>query len=159
MIGPVGGTGTVAPMDTRRLRAALVLSGWTVLVWTTRIRNIWTDDSLSTSGQLWRTAIAVVFTAFAAVTIGEWVRARRTGVVAARAATWIRAFAAWTVVVWLIRGVQIGVADHGAAFKIVHTALAVVSIGLAWWADREAHRTSRSQLVAASRTAPRRGRV
>ena len=147
MNGPARSISTVTPMDTRQLRPALALSVWTVLVWTTRIRNIWTDDSLSTSGQLWRTAIAVVFTAFAAVTIGAWARARRAGGAAAPLAAWIRAFALWTMAVWVIRGVQIGVADHGAAFKIVHTALAVVSIGLAWWADREVHRTPRSQPV------------
>lgn len=147
MVGRVVPPGTVARMDPRQLRPALVLSAWTVLVWTTRIRNIWSDDSLSTTGQLWRTAIAVVFTVFAAVTIGAWARARRAAGVSAWPAMWVRAFAAWTVGVWVIRGVQIGVADHGAAFTIVHTALAVVSVGLAWWADREAHRTPRSQPV------------
>ena len=134
-------------MDIRQLRPALVLSVWTVLVWTTRIRNIWTDDSLSTSGQLWRTAIAVVFTAFAAVTIGAWVRARSSGAPARLAAVWIRGFAVWTIGVWAVRAVQIGMADHGLVFKVVHTALAVVSVGLALWADREAHRTSRSEPV------------
>ena len=135
-------------MDLRRLRPALVLSAWTVLVWTTRIRNIWTDDSLTTSGQLWRTALAGVFTVFAVVTLAAWVQARRT----CRAApsflsAWIRAFAIWTIAVWSIRAVQIGGADHGLAFKAVHTALAIVSVGLALWAAREAASAPRAESV------------
>lgn len=135
-------------MDIRRLRPALVLSTWTVLVWTTRIRNIWTDESLSTSGQVWRTALALAFTAFAAVTIGAWVKARRDhGAVPAGTATWVRAFAGWTVGVWVVRGVQIALADHSIAFVVVHSGLAVVSTGLAVWADRAAQRTGRRESV------------
>ena len=36
-----------------------------------------------------------------------------------------------TAVVWVIRGVQILISDHDAAFKIVHVALGVVSLVLA----------------------------
>ncbi|WP_436795297.1 hypothetical protein [Actinospongicola halichondriae] len=119
-------------MPTKSLRPALLLAVWTVLVWTTRIRNIWTDEALSTNGQIWRTALAGVFTVFAIGTVVLWRRR-------ADAAGWVRAFAVWTVGVWAIRAVQIGLADHGAAFKIVHTVLAVVSTCLALWADREAN--------------------
>ena len=131
------GTATVGAMPSRRLRPVLVLSAWTFLVWTTRIRNIWTDDSLTTAGQWWRTALALVFTAFAVAGVTVWWKARRGGW--ARAATLVRAFALWTVGVWVVRGVQIALADHSVAFVAVHTALAVVSIGLAVWADRSAH--------------------
>ena len=135
-------------MDLRRLRPALLLSVWTVLVWTTRIRNIWTDDSLTTSGQLWRTALAVGFTVFAVVTIGAWVRARRAGCGAPPfMAGWIRAFAVWTIAVWSVRAVQIGGADHGLGFKAVHTVLAIVSVGLALWAAREAAGATRARSV------------
>lgn len=135
-------------MDIRRLRPALVLSAWTLLVWTTRIRNIWTDDSLSTAGQLWRTGLALGFTAFAVVTVGAWVKARRSaGAAGPFVAVWVRAFALWTVGVWAVRAVQIGGADHEVGFKVVHTVLAVVSVGLALWADREAHRAPRSSVT------------
>lgn len=116
-------------MADRRLRPALVLAAWTFLVWTTRIRNIWTDDDLTTGGQLWRTGLAGVFTVFAVGVIVLWRRR-------ADASTWIRGFAVWTIGVWAVRAVQIGLADHGTAFKVVHTVLAVVSVGLALWADR-----------------------
>lgn len=135
-------------MDIRQLRPALVLSVWTVVVWTTRIRNIWTDESLSTAAQVGRTALAVVFTVFAAVTIGAWIKGRRDGgSVIPCTRLWIRAFAVWTVGVWAVRAVQIGLADHGTAFKVVHTVLAVVSVGLALWADREANVAPRSEPV------------
>lgn len=136
-------------MSVTRLRPALVLSTWTLLVWTTRIRNIWTNDSLDTGGQIWRTALAVTFTAFAAVTLVLWWQGRRRGGAVARwATTWVRAFAIWTVGVWIVRGSQIAFGDHSAAFIAVHTVLAVVSIGLAVWADRAAHgiATRRSSL-------------
>lgn len=135
-------------MDLRRLRPALALSAWTVLVWTTRIRNIWTDDSLTTSGQLWRTALAGAFTVFAVVTAGAWLRARRADrATSSFLPVWIRAFAVWTIVVWSIRAVQIGGAGHGVAFKAVHTMLAIVSVGLALWAAREAASAPRAESV------------
>lgn len=120
-------------MPSRSIRPALLLAVWTFLVWTTRIRNIWTDDSLTTGGQVWRTALAGIFTAFAVGVIVLW---RKQG----DATSWVRAFAVWTVGVWVVRAVQIGLADHGVAFKVVHTVLAVVSVGLALWADRAANR-------------------
>ena len=145
MPGPPGGLGTVEAVTLARLRPALVLSVWTVLVWTTRIRNIWTDDSLTTAGQVGRTALALAFTAFAVVTLAAGVRAWRSGTVVPCTALWVRAFAVWTTGVWVVRGVQIATADHEAAFVAVHTVLAVVSIGLAVWADRTAQATDAAE--------------
>lgn len=134
------------PVSAPRLRPALVLAGWTFLVWTTRIRNIWTDDDLSTSGQVGRTVLALAFTAFAVATVVAYVRARRAPAWSWTAAL-VRAFAVWTVGVWAIRAVQIGMADHGIGFEVVHTVLAVVSGLLALWADREANVAPRSEPV------------
>ena len=130
-------------MDVRRLRPAIVLSTWTILVWTTRIRNIWTDEDLSTGGQVWRTALALAFTALAAATFAVWLGARRNGGrVSPLAPRLVRAFAVWTIAVWVVRGVQIALADHSATFVAVHTALALVSIALAVWADRSVRATT-----------------
>ena len=126
-------------MVTSRLRPALVLAAWTFLVWTTRIRNIWTDESLSVGGQLSRTALAAVFTALALGVVVVWWRSRTAGRVPPGAAPLVRILAGWTIAVWLVRGVQIAVADHSGAFVAVHTALAVVSIAAALWADRAIH--------------------
>ena len=129
-------------MVTSRLRPALVLAAWTFLVWTTRIRNIWTDDSLSFGGQLSRTALAVSFTVLALSVVVVWWRSRTTGRVSPGAAPLVRTFAGWTIAVWLVRGVQIALADHSGAFVAVHTALAIVSIAAAVWADRSVHTTA-----------------
>jgi hypothetical protein len=126
-------------MSPDRFRPALALSAFTVLVWTTRIRNIWTDEELSTAGQIGRTTLALAFTAFAVATVAAWVRARRARALRDRDRLLIRLFAAWTSVVWVVRGVQIALADHDPAFVAVHTALAVASIALAVWADRSVH--------------------
>jgi len=122
----------------RSLRPTLVLSVVTLLIWTTRIRNVWTDDSLGTAGQLARTALSLTFTAFAVAGLWLWWHARQ-GSAPAWTPPLVRAFAAWTTAVWVVRGVQIALADHAVAFVLVHTALAVGSIALAWWADRAAH--------------------
>jgi hypothetical protein len=120
------------------LRPAVVLAVVTLLVWTTRIRNIWSDESLDTAGRIGRTALALAFTAFALAVLATWWRARRTGAAPASTRNLVRAFAVWTVGVWIVRAVQIATADHEAAFVAVHTVLAVASIALALWADRVA---------------------
>ncbi len=123
-------------MPAPRLRPALALAVVTVLVWTTRIRNIWTDDDLSVAGQVGRTALALSFTAFAIATIGACWASRRDPAGPVWARPIVLAFAAWTTGVWVVRGVQIALADHGVAFVVVHTVLAVGSIALAVWAAR-----------------------
>ena len=118
-------------MSPRRSPAALVLAGWSLLVWTTRIRNIWTDDEL-TSGEQWsRTALALSFTVLA-LAVGHAVY-RRT--------TWRRpavlALGGWTIAVWVVRSIGIATADHDGAFVAVHLALAAISFALAGLALRE----------------------
>lgn len=109
-------------MSPRRWTIALV--GWTLLVWTTRIGNIWGDADL-TNGEKWgRTALALSFTVLAlAAAYGLW-----------RQPSWRRAvltaLAGWTVAVWLVRAVGIATGDHDAAFVAVHVVLAIVSIAL-----------------------------
>lgn len=112
------------------MAAPAALAVWTFLVWTTRLRNIWTDDDLSTGQQWGRTALALSFTALAvAVGVALW-----------RRAPWLRsavgALGAWTTGVWLVRTVGIAANDHSAAFVAVHLVLAVVSITLSAWAWR-----------------------
>lgn len=113
----------------RSLTIALVV--WTVLVWTTRLNNIWADDAL-TNGDKWgRTGLALSFTVLAAV----------AAVALHRRATWqgmaVRVLAGWTIGVWVTRAVGIATGDHSAAFITVHLVLAIVSIGLAGLALRE----------------------
>ncbi|MEO6318559.1 MAG: hypothetical protein ABIP36_07240 [Acidimicrobiales bacterium] len=109
-------------MPTRRWTLALVV--WTLLVWTTRIGNIWGDADL-TDGEKWgRTALALSFTALAvAAAVALWRRPpwRRSAVLA---------LAGWTIAVWAFRSVGIATGDHEAAFIAVHLVLAVVSVAL-----------------------------
>lgn len=100
-------------------------AGWTVFVWSTRVRNIVEDG-----GSGLNLAAAVGLTALgAAVGLTAW---RRRDLLAATVVAAVGA----TGLAWAIRVPQIVFeADHGAAFKVVHVALAAVSVtlaGLAW---------------------------
>jgi len=111
--------------------AVVALVAWTFFVWTTRIGNIWRDDDLETAGKVGRTALAMSFTLLALAVVGAlW-----------RRPSWLRptviALAVWTTGVWLVRDTSILVGDHDVAFKVVHTMLAVVSIGLSALALRQ----------------------
>jgi hypothetical protein len=119
----------------RRHRAAVALVAWTFLVWTTRIANIWRDADLDTGERWGRTLLALSFTLLAiAVAVALGRRLGRTAVVA------VGALSAWTVTVWVVRGIGILAADHDLGFKVVHTVLALVSIVLAVLAWRETRR-------------------
>lgn len=108
-----------------RYRAVVALVVWTLLIWTTRIRNIWGDDELDATAKWGRTALALSFTVLAvAVAVAAWRRARP----ALRLS--VLTLAGWTTAVWLVRSADITTGDHDAAFKIVHLVLAVVSIAL-----------------------------
>ncbi|MCU1380744.1 MAG: hypothetical protein JWN29_3727 [Acidimicrobiales bacterium] len=105
----------------------LALPIWTLLIWTTRIRNIVAGDWSVTD-----LILPIGLTILAVVALVD----RRRGV---------PALAAATVAVWAIRLPLVLVHDHGAAFKLVHTALALVSFGLAYASWRA---VSRRPLVA-----------
>ncbi|MGH9186375.1 MAG: hypothetical protein ACRD0U_11265 [Acidimicrobiales bacterium] len=108
---------------------ALVFGLWTLLVWIGRVRNVWSDEA-STAAKLGATFLALSFVILALVAlVGVW-QDRRWG----RAA--VAALAAWTVVVWVPRAALILGRDHSVKFKVVHVALATVSVGLALWAVR-----------------------
>jgi hypothetical protein len=91
----------------------LALPIWTLLVWATRIRIILTQDA-----ELTDLVVPVVLSVLA---IGALIERRR----------WLASLAAATVAVWLVRLPLVMLHDHAAAFKVVHAALAVVSIWLA----------------------------
>ena len=115
-------------MSSRRWTFALCAV--TLLIWTTRIGNIWNDADLS-DGEKWgRTALAASFTVLAL--LAAYAVHRRTA--------WrdlaVRALAGWTVVVWAVRAVGIATGDHEAAFIVVHLVLATVSVALAALAVR-----------------------
>lgn len=127
-------------MSPRRLPATVALVVWTLLVWTTRINNIWGDDALTTGEKWGRTGLALSFTVLAIV----------VGVALWRRAAWLRGavlvLTGWTIGVWIVRSVGIATGDHEAGFIAVHLVLAIVSIALSGLALREgAHARSDEQ--------------
>ncbi|HEX4904374.1 MAG TPA: hypothetical protein VFU93_02900 [Acidimicrobiales bacterium] len=98
--------------------ATYALAAWTLFTWGTRIRNAAQDDE----GAL-AFVVPVVLTVLAIMAI---VRPRRWGRLLALAAS----------LAWLVRVPIIVLGDEGVAFKVVHTALAVVTWALAAWTLR-----------------------
>ena len=111
------------------VRLLWVAVAWTAVVWVGRIRNVVGDDALSGGARAWRIVVAVVFLLLAAllatVALGRWHR-RPLG-----STRLVAMFCLWTIVFWAVRGGGLLFADHDAGFKVVHTILAVTSIGLA----------------------------
>jgi hypothetical protein len=118
-------------MSTRWLPMSVALAVWSLLVWTTRIRNIWTDAELTTGEQWLRTALALSFTVLA-LAVGHALYHRTSW---RSAVVW--ALSIWTMTVWVVRSIGIAAADHSGAFIAVHLVLAVISIGMAALALRE----------------------
>ena len=144
-------------MAVRRPRLVLwLLVGWTLFVWANRIRNIWTDDTLTTSGQVGRSMLVASFVVPALVLAATLLR-RTWG----RWFPWfVRAFAAWTVGVWVVRMVGIALHGHEIGFVLVHAVLAVVSSVLAVAAWRTTIPAVMGQPVTAiEKPAPRHGMV
>lgn len=121
-----------------RRRATSALVAWSLLVWTGRIRNIWADDSLSTAGQVGRTALALSFTVLA---LAALVTVLRPGSRLASTLV-VDVLAGWTVAVWAVRVPGILLNDHEVGFVVVHVVLAVVSAALAALAVAGAHRAA-----------------
>jgi hypothetical protein len=114
-----------------RGRGLLVAFGvWTLFVWATRIGTAWSQDDLSTAGRAGRVGLALSFTAFGVVLLVVAGRARGRALTGTETLL-VRVAAGWTIAVWVVRGAGIALADHEAAFVVVHTVLALVSIALA----------------------------
>jgi hypothetical protein len=133
-------------------RAAVALVAWTFLIWTTRIANVWRDSDLDTGERWGPTLLALSFTILAIAVVAAL--ARRLGRATAVA---VAALAAWTVAVWVVRGIGILAAGHDVGFKVVHTLLAVMSIVLAALAWRETGREAAHPSTAAPVPAERQG--
>jgi len=85
---------------------------WTLLLWTTRIRNIVADD--------WTVTDLILPIGLTVLAVLALVR-RRPGLLV---------LAGVTTAVWVVRLPLVLVHDHPVGFKVVHAVLAVVSIAL-----------------------------
>ncbi len=102
---------------------------WTLVVRVGRIRNIVADDDLSASAKGWRLGLSILFVVLVIAVFAA--RRARSG----RATALLGALVALTVGWWTFQGLDILLdPDHDIGFKIVHTILMIVSIGLAMWA-------------------------
>lgn len=99
-----------------------ILTSWTVFLWLSRLRNVLGDDDLTSNGRAWRIGVVVVFVLLAIVAAAGLIR---------RTMVPLMVLIVWTVSYWLVRGIGILVGDWSVGFKAVHTALMVVSLGLA----------------------------
>lgn len=97
---------------------------WTLLLWSSRIRNVLADDDLTAFGTTWRVGAAVVFLVLGLL-VASWLWRGRPGALV------LGVMAGWTVVYWLIRGTGILLdSNHDAGFKAIHTVLMAVSLAL-----------------------------
>ena len=91
---------------------AYALPIWTLLIWTTRIRNIVADD--------WTATDLILPIGLTVLAVLALVR-RRPGLLVLAAAT---------TAVWVVRLPLVLVHDHPAGLKVVHAVLAIASIAL-----------------------------
>ena len=103
----------------------LAMIGWTLFLWTSRLRNVLGNDELSAWGTTWRIGVVVVFVVLALL---------------AATGRLVDLFVGWTIGYWVVRGGGILIGDYSAGFKAIHTALMAVSIGLAMWVWRARNR-------------------
>jgi hypothetical protein len=109
---------------------------WTGFVWIGRIRNALTDVGLVGSEKVAPIVLAASFLVPAALLAVAWVRSLRSRRSLERwAGVLLVVLAVWTTGLWVVRAVDIAAfGEWSIGFVVVHTVLAVVSIGLAVWA-------------------------
>jgi len=98
--------------------AVYAFAAWTLFVWGTRVRNIVEDQG--------STFELVVALALAALGVAVAVAARKGALAPVLAVAVVATVAVWALRLPLI----VFDAEHGGAFKAVHSALAVVSVAL-----------------------------
>ena len=126
--------GTVAPMARSSRRPGtwplLALVVWSAYVWSTRIRNAAGDATLSSGGKAFSIALSTTFIGFAVAGVVVLVRAWSRSLTSTESLV-LKAFAGWTVLVWLVRVPMIVADGHSVPFKVVHAVLGLISIALA----------------------------
>lgn len=113
----------------------LVFAGWTLFVWGGRLRNLAQEPGPIGDASRWSLVGSVAFTLLGLALVAATVLVARSGRGRGRAPSSIRPVLAplvvLTIVIWLLRGVDIAIGDHSVGFIVVHLVLAVVSIALA----------------------------
>jgi hypothetical protein len=128
MLGKVSRVNAVVSSRTSRSvrtwPAVAVLSAWTAFLWITRIKNTLGNDDTTRGGKVIALVTSMLFLAAAVVVVLAHLR----GLAVARRAA--AAFAAVSIVYWLIRVATILGRDHPVGFKVVHAVLGLITVGL-----------------------------
>lgn len=108
-------------------------AGVTLLIWTTRIRNLYgPDNDVVGAAKAATLAMSIVMLALGVAVAMLAVRPTSNAV----QQRVVGAAAGVTTVVWVVRGTSIALGDRSAAFIVVHLVLALGSIAVAAWAWR-----------------------
>jgi len=114
--------------DRLRPYPVAAFAGVTLLIWGNRVWLAWSDQDASVAGKVGSSVPITAFVVAAVVVLGLQLR----GASCSRGfPTLVKAFAGGTIMYWAIRLPVIVVHGHPLPFKVVHSALAAVSAGLA----------------------------
>ena len=118
----------------RLVNSLWVFVCFTILVWATRIYNLFRDNEISVGEKTWSLFLAIIFllgaVAITRILVGSW-RDRNL-----KKSRLVPAFCIWTMTFWVVRTVGIVVANHQTGFKLVHVSIAVVFILLSLVVNR-----------------------
>jgi FtsH-binding integral membrane protein len=102
----------------------LPLAIWTLLLWTSRIKNILQNSDLTYVAVSVRVLVALIFLVLALLTVRSSLRKKENQV-------WLTTLCLWSLVYWPVRGGLILIdSQYSIGFKTVHTALMTITLGL-----------------------------
>ncbi len=110
----------------------LALGAWTLLLWSTRVRNVLADAELAGWSKTWQLGISVIFVVVAIALVGLSLAKDQPPLqtLAKRLSLGLAVFgSAW----WAVRGINTLFNDHSFGFKAVHTVLALGTIAISAW--------------------------
>lgn len=105
-----------------------LFAGVTLLIWGNRVWLAWTDATMGLASKLGYSVPITGFVLAAAATLAMMVKRAQT---TAGFRLLVSVFAGGTVAYWAIRLPMIVLHHHPVAFKVVHAALAAVSVAFA----------------------------
>ncbi|HAN08269.1 MAG TPA: hypothetical protein DCP89_07175 [Acidimicrobiaceae bacterium] len=97
---------------------------WTLLLWTSRIKNILENSDLTYIAVAIRVLVALMFLLLALLTLRSFLRKKESQV-------WLTTLCVWSLVYWPVRGGLIVIdSNYSFGFKAVHSGLMIVTLGL-----------------------------
>lgn len=133
----------MAQLRIRARSIPLILALWTLFVWGGRLRNLGNDPAGFDGASAWSLfgSVAFVVLAVAVLVALTAVAVDRASPSGSLLRVTVAVLGGFTIVVWLIRGLDIAVGDHSVGFIAVHVVLALVSAVLSVLAVRQVFQT------------------